>query len=51
MASLYDFTVQDIDGAPRALEAFRGKVLLIVILICVHLYSALRKRCVSSQVV
>ncbi len=30
MASLYDFTVQDIDGAPRALEAFRGKVLLIV---------------------
>ena len=30
MASLYDFTVQDIDGAPRALEDFRGKVLLIV---------------------
>ena len=30
MASFYDFTVQDIDGVPRALEAYRGKVLLIV---------------------
>ncbi len=30
MASLYDFTVEDIDGRPRALEGFRGKVLLIV---------------------
>lgn len=30
MASLYDFTVQDIDDQPRALEEWRGKVLLIV---------------------
>ncbi len=28
--SLYDFTVQDIDGNPVKLEKFRGKVLLIV---------------------
>jgi glutathione peroxidase len=30
MASVYDFTVRDIDGAERSLGEFRGKVLLIV---------------------
>lgn len=30
MAAIHDFTVEDIDGQPRALEAWRGKVLLIV---------------------
>jgi glutathione peroxidase len=30
MTSIYDFSVVDIDGQERALEAYRGKVLLIV---------------------
>lgn len=30
MASIYDFTVRDIDGKERSLSDFRGKVLLIV---------------------
>ena len=30
MPTAYDFTATDIDGAPRTLDEFRGKVLLIV---------------------
>jgi glutathione peroxidase len=30
VASIYDFTARDIDGAERSLSEFRGKVLLIV---------------------
>lgn len=30
MASIYDFTVRDIEGRERSLSEFRGKVLLIV---------------------
>lgn len=30
MASIYDFTVRDIEGVERSLSDFRGKVLLIV---------------------
>jgi glutathione peroxidase len=29
-ASVYDFTVDDIDGTPRSLSAYKGKVVLIV---------------------
>ncbi|MGP1666890.1 MAG: glutathione peroxidase, partial [Rhodanobacter sp.] len=30
MSSVYDFTVNDIDGKPRSLAEWRGKMLLIV---------------------
>lgn len=30
MSSLYEFSVNDIDGAPRALADFQGKVVLVV---------------------